>query len=67
MITIENDYRSWYLEVRRCCDRCLTVVALDLEYGNRERLKDFEEHGRKSLDCLEQAVIKNMNISNSAS
>lgn len=30
--------------------------------GNRQRLDDFEVHGRKSLDCLEETVRRNMKL-----
>lgn len=29
--------------------------------------KDFEKHDRKSLDCLEHAVNRNMDVEDSAS
>ena len=41
-------------------------MALVLELGNGQRLENFEEHDRKSLDCLEQAVGRNMDVKDAA-
>lgn len=41
----------------------LKNVELSLELGNRERWKSFEMHGIKWLDCFEQIVGVNMNVS----
>lgn len=37
-------------------------VAVALELGSRQRLESFETHVRKSLDCLEQAISRNIDV-----
>lgn len=44
--------------------KILKNVKVTLELGSGQRVEEFEEHNRNSLDCLEQTVSTNMDVKN---
>lgn len=44
--------------------KILKNVKVTLELGSGQRVEEFEEHNRNSLDYLEQIVSTNMDVKN---
>lgn len=44
--------------------KILKNVQVTLELDSGQRVEEFEEHNRNSLDCFEQAVSTNMDVKN---
>lgn len=44
--------------------KILKNVEVTLELGSGQRVEEFEEHNRNSLDCLEETVSTNMDVKN---
>lgn len=56
-----NKYRFWYLELGCCCNK-YQKCGSGFRIGQWAEAENFEEQARKSLDCLEHALSRIIDV-----